>query len=230
MIRLRRSDQRGQTRLGWLDSRHSFSFGDYYDPANMSFRSLRVINEDWVQPGSGFGMHPHRDMEIVTYVLSGALEHRDSLGTGSAIRAGEVQRMSAGTGIRHSEHNPSDSEPVHLVQIWIEPEKRGLPPSYEQHPLASSSSPLRLLASRDGRAESLRLHQDADLYSVLLPSGTRVDRPLDASRHYWAQVLRGGVELNGHDLTAGDAAALGAESALHLGAKSDAEVLLFDLA
>jgi redox-sensitive bicupin YhaK (pirin superfamily) len=232
MLTLRPSDARGRTRIDWLDSRHTFSFGDYYDPAHVSFRSLRVVNEDWVAPGSGFGTHPHRDMEIITYVVEGALEHRDSLGTGSVIRPGEVQRMTAGTGIFHSEYNPSAAEPVHLVQIWILPERRGLAPGYEQRafPEAERRDRLRLVASRDGRGGAVTLHQDVDLFAGLLSAGARVVHGLRPGRAAWVQVLRGAVTVNGRPVKAGDGAAVEEEPAVNLAAGEAAEVLLFDLA
>jgi redox-sensitive bicupin YhaK (pirin superfamily) len=232
MIQVRNRAERGHANYGWLDTYHTFSFADYHDPANMGFRSLRVINEDWVQPGRGFGSHPHRDMEIITYVLEGALAHRDSLGTGSVIRPGDVQRMTAGTGIVHSEQNPSADEPVHLLQIWILPDRRGLEPGYEQRhfPEAERRSRLRLLASKDGRDEAIRINQDVDLFATLLGQGESVIHPLLPGRHAWVQVARGSIKLNGHPLEVGDGAAFSDERALELTANSDAEVLLFDLA
>jgi quercetin 2,3-dioxygenase len=232
MLTLRPGDARGRTETAWLDSRHTFSFGDYYDPAHVSFRSLRVVNEDEVQPGTGFSTHPHRDMEIITYVVQGALQHRDSLGTGSVIRPGEVQRMTAGTGILHSEYNPSAAEPVHLVQIWILPERRGLAPGYEQRafPEAERQDRLRLVASRDGRDGAVSIHQDVDLFAGLLSAGARVVHKLRPGRAAWVQVLRGGVAVNGRALRAGDGAAVEDEPAVELVAGDAAEVLLFDLA
>ena len=232
MITIRPRDQRGRTALDWLDSAHTFSFGDYYDPAHMGFRALRVINDDRVDAGKGFGMHPHRDMEILTYVLSGALEHRDSLGTGSVIRPGEVQRMTAGTGILHSEHNPSRSEPVHLLQIWLLPERRGLPPSYEQKafPRSKQTGKLRLVAARDGREGAVSIHQDVDVFACHLDQGEQARRDLPKGRHAWVQVARGAVTLNGKELQAGDGAALSDEPAVELAAQEPSEVLLFDLA
>ena len=232
MIIIRPRDQRGRTALDWLDSAHTFSFGDYYDPAHMGFRALRVINDDRVDAGKGFGMHPHRDMEILTYVLSGALEHRDSLGTGSVIRPGEVQRMTAGTGILHSEHNPSRSEPVHLLQIWLLPERRGLPPSYEQKafPRSKQTGKLRLVAARDGREGAVSIHQDVDVFACHLDQGEQARRDLPKGRHAWVQVARGAVTLNGKELQAGDGAALSDEPAVELAAQEPSEVLLFDLA
>ncbi len=234
MITIRPSAERGDARHGWLHSRHTFSFADYYDPSNMGFRALRVINEDIVQPGQGFGTHAHRDMEIVTYVLEGALEHKDSLGTGSIIRPGDGQRMSAGTGIRHSEYNASSTEPVHFLQIWILPEKSGLKPGYEQKsfPEAEKQGKLRALGSRDGRNGSVTIHQDVVLYSSILGKGESVEYDLPPGRHAWLQVTRGSVKLNGKELREGDGAAVSEENKLIIaGSGADkAEVLLFDLA
>jgi quercetin 2,3-dioxygenase len=231
MITIRPAAARGTTSIDWLDSRHSFSFGEYYDRAHMGFRALRVINEDHIAPGAGFGTHPHRDMEIVTYVLEGALQHRDSLGNGSIIRPGEVQRMSAGTGIRHSEFNASADQPAHLLQIWLLPERDGLTPSYEQRALpADVDGRLQLIASRDGRDGSVTVHQAVDLYAAKLAAGSRAAHRLQPGLHAWVQVARGAVTLNDQPLHAGDGAAISAETALELRAQSDAEVLLFDLA
>jgi redox-sensitive bicupin YhaK (pirin superfamily) len=232
MITIRKSTDRGRADHGWLDSRHTFSFADYHDPEQMGFRTLRVINEDRVEAGQGFGTHPHRDMEIISYVLEGALEHKDSMGTASVIRPGEVQRMTAGTGVLHSEYNPSRKEPVHFLQIWILPEKRNLKPGYEQkaYPDAERKDRLRLVASRDGRDGSLTIHQDAELYTTLLSRGESVSHPLKAGRHAWVQVARGAATLNGKPLATGDGAAVSGEKALELNATADAEVLLFDLA
>jgi redox-sensitive bicupin YhaK (pirin superfamily) len=230
--KLRRSSERGHARHGWLESFHSFSFADYHDPAWMGFRDLRVINEDRVQPGRGFGRHSHRDMEILTWVIDGSLEHRDDLGNGSVIRPGDLQRMSAGTGVAHSETNPSDSSLVHFLQIWILPERVGLAPSYEQKHFAESerSGRLRLVASRDGRDGSLRVHQDAALYAALLDAGDRVCFELAPDRHAWIQVLRGSLDLNGTALGAGDGAALSDETRIELTATGASEILLFELA
>lgn len=230
MIRVRRGEERGHGHHGWLDTYHSFSFADYYDPDYMGFGPLRVINEDRVAPGAGFPTHPHRDMEIVTYILDGALEHKDSLGTGSIIRPGEAQRMSAGTGVRHSEYNPSDAEPVHLLQIWIEPDRRGLTPSYEQKSFAPESlaNRLRLIASPDGAEGSVTLHQDARLYAARLAGGS-VTHPLAAGRRAYVHVARGEVVLNDQPLRAGDGAAVEAEVAIRLSASGAGEVLVFDL-
>ena len=231
MLRLRRSDERGHARHGWLDSRHTFSFADYHDPRHMGFRDLRVINEDRVEPGRGFAPHAHRDMEIVSYVLAGALAHEDSLGNGSVIRPGDVQRMSAGTGITHGEQNPSASEPVHFLQIWILPEREGLAPSYEQKhfPAEERRGRLRLVASRDGREGSIRIHQDVDLFATLLGAGDALEHALRPGRHAWLQLARGRCTLNGVALEAGDGAAVSEERSLRL-AGGDAELLLFDLA
>lgn len=232
MIVRRPANERGRTKIGWLDSWHSFSFGDYYDPAHVDFRSLRVLNDDRVAAGQGFGMHPHRDMEIITYMLSGALEHKDSLGTGSVIRPGEVQRMSAGTGIRHSEFNPSPTDPAHLLQIWFTPERRGLEPGYEQKafPEGERRNRWRLVASRDGRDGSVTIHQDAAMYVTSLDAGKTVTHELGRGRHGWLQVARGAVTLNGQPLQTGDGAAVSDEAALTVFATEPAEVVLFDLA
>jgi quercetin 2,3-dioxygenase len=232
MITIRRAEDRGQTALDWLDSRHSFSFGDYYDPAHMGFGALRVINDDRVAPESGFGAHPHRDMEILTFVLEGALEHRDSLGNGSSITAGEVQRMTAGTGIRHSEFNASSVDPVHLLQIWILPEKRGLVPGYEQRRFGPQEKRgrLRLIASRDGRDGAVTLHQDVDLYAGVLEPGARASHTLRRGRRAWAQLARGEARVGDQLLRAGDGAALQDEAAVEINASQPTEVLLFDLA
>src|SRR6267378_111389 len=231
IVRLKAKD-RGHFDHGWLDTHHTFSFGDYYDPAHMGFRTLRVINDDRVQPGQGFGMHGHRDMEIVTYVLEGALEHKDSMGNGSAIRAGELQRMTAGTGVRHSEFNPSDKEWVHLYQIWLLPERTGLRPSYEELTLgeAQKRGRFRLVASPDGADGSLTIHQDARLYLASLLPGQAVAHPIEPGRAAWLQVLRGNVNLLGNDLSVGDGVAVTDENAISVQAAVPSEVLLFDLA
>jgi len=232
MITVRYADDRGRAQLGWLDSRHTFSFGDYYDAKHMGFGPLRVINEDRVRPGAGFPTHGHRDMEIVSYVLDGALEHKDSIGTGSVIRPGEVQRMSAGTGVRHSEYNPSADQPVHFLQIWLLPDREGLPPSYEQKAFAETEkrNRLRLVAAPDGRDGAVTIHQDALVYASLLDRGAELRHPLAPGRRAWVQVARGGVDANGEDLRAGDGAAIEQESTVVLKALTDAaEVLLFDL-
>ena len=230
MIQLRKANDRGHANHGWLDSWHTFSFADYHDPEHVSFSALRVINEDRVSPGEGFPTHPHRDMEIITYVLEGALEHKDSLGTGSVIRPGEVQRMSAGSGIRHSEFNHSQSEPVHFLQIWILPDRQGVKPGYEQKriDLAELPGKLRLLASPDGRDGSVTINQNANVYAARL-NGDEVTHLLTPGRRAWLQVARGAVELNGTRLHAGDGAGVEDETALKLIADGSAEVLLFDL-
>jgi redox-sensitive bicupin YhaK (pirin superfamily) len=232
MITARKSDQRGQTKIDWLDSRHSFSFGDYFDEDNMGFRTLRVINEDYVKPGAGFPTHAHRDMEIITYVLEGALDHKDSLGNGSSITPGEIQRMSAGLGITHSEFNHSRTEPVHLLQIWITPERRGIAPGYEQKriDLAKAQGALLPVATSDGRDGSVKLHQDATLSVAKLEPSESVDAKFQNGRHGWIQVARGQVAVNGITLQPGDGAAISDEEKITIVAKSPAEVLLFDLA
>lgn len=231
MIHKRPSNARGHFDHGWLDTFHTFSFGEYFDAEHSGFRSLRVMNEDRVAPGQGFGMHGHRDMEIVTLVLSGALEHRDSLGNGEVLRPGELQRMTAGTGIRHSEFNPSETEPVHLYQIWITPEQRGLPPSYEQRAFDSSSSADRwqLIASHDGRDGSLTVYQDVSLWQAQLDAGFELSYELSTQRFGWLQVMIGQVELNGLALAAGDGAAISDESNLLIRSSARSELLLFDL-
>jgi len=231
MITVRRAGDRGHENYGWLDTQHTFSFGEYHDPKHMGFRSLRVINEDRVKPESGFGTHSHRDMEIVSYVLSGELGHKDSMGTGSVIRPGDVQRMSAGTGVTHSEWNHSKTEFVHFLQIWILPERRGIAPSYEQKtiPESETQNRLRLVASPDGRDGSVTIHQDAQLHVARLDAGQELSQALAAGRHAWVQVARGAVELNGTALAAGDGAAVSDERALAIRAGEDAEILLFDL-
>ena len=232
MITVRPSNQRGGGDYGWLKTRHTFSFSDYNDQKWMGFRSLRVINEDWVAPGGGFPTHPHRDMEIITYVLSGKLEHKDSLGTGSVILPGDGQKMSAGRGIRHSEANPSTKDAVHLLQIWILPDKQGHEPGYEQRafPEAEKQGKFRLVASNDGAEGSVKINQDAILFVTLLASGEEVTKALAAKRHAWVQVAKGDVELNGKKLQQGDGAAISDETKLTIKADNQAEVLLFDLA
>lgn len=232
MIRIRKATDRGRGEHGWLDSRHTFSFGEYHDPRHMGFRSLRVMNEDRVEPDQGFGTHPHRDMEIITYVLEGNLEHRDSMGNGSILAAGDFQRMSAGTGVRHSEFNPSSDLPVHFYQIWIEPHTKGLPPGYEQRSFADDelANQLRLVASVDGRRNSLTIHQQADVYLSRLDAGSEVSHRLEEGRHAWLQVLRGEVSLNGQPLDVGDGAAVSSETTLSIESKHAAEIMLFDLA
>jgi redox-sensitive bicupin YhaK (pirin superfamily) len=232
MIEIRRSDERGHANLGWLDSRFSFSFADYYDPKHMGFRSLRVINDDKVAGGAGFGMHPHQDMEIITYMLDGSLAHKDSMGNGSTIRPGEVQRMTAGTGIRHSEFNPSD-ETAHLLQIWLLPRERGLKPSYDQKffPGEAKAGKLALIASPDGRDGSMRIEQDATLYASWLTTGESVRHELAPGRHAWLQVARGTLKLGDNTLHQGDGAAVSDEAAVVIEGQTDegAEFLLFDL-
>ena len=232
MIQIRKAAERGHFDHGWLDTYHTFSFGDYHDPAHMSFRSLRVMNEDRVAPGQGFGMHSHRDMEIVTYVLSGALEHRDSMGNGEILRPGEFQRMSAGTGIMHSEFNPADSEPVHLYQIWLLPERKSMTPSYEQKafPASEREGRWQWVASRNGRDGSLTIHQDAGILLTTLTAGEQLRYPLAAGRHAWLQVLSGSAEVLGQPLVASDGAALSNETEIVLKSAADSEFLLFDLA
>ena len=231
MLTLRRAEERFHTKIDWLDSRHSFSFAEHYDPRHMGFRTLRVINEDQVSPGAGFPRHAHRDMEIISYVLSGELEHKDSMGNGSIIRSGDVQRMSAGLGVTHSEYNASRTAPVHFLQIWIVPETRGLPPSYEQRQFSREerSGRLRLVASRDARLGSVTIHQDAEIYATLLAPEQRVSHELGTGRHAWVQLARGAIELNGQHLNAGDGAALSDERQIELQGVSDAELIVFDL-
>lgn len=232
MMQIRRNQERGHFHHGWLDTYHTFSFGDYYDPKHVAFRSLRVLNEDVVAPGTGFPTHAHRDMEIVTYVLEGGLQHRDSMGNGSVMRPGDVQRMSAGTGVTHSEYNASKSDPVHLLQIWFLPERRGLAPGYEQKAFsdAEKRGQLQLVASPDGREGSMTIHQDSELYATLLRADETVRHELRPGRHGWVQLARGAVKLNGTDLAAGDGAALSNEKVIELTGVRDAEVLVFDLA
>jgi redox-sensitive bicupin YhaK (pirin superfamily) len=230
MIRARKSAERGHFDHGWLDTYHTFSFGDYYDPDNMGFHALRVINEDRVQPGQGFGMHGHRDMEIITLVLSGALEHKDSLGNGSVLRPGELQHMTAGTGVRHSEFNPSPSEWVHLYQIWLLPQRKGLTPSYEQITLGEEQPGFRLVASPDGADDGLTIPQDARIYLGSVPAGATVSHDIGAGRAAWLQIIRGSVQLAGHELVAGDGVAVEGEPTVALRGAARSEVLLFDLA
>ena len=231
MLTLRRAQERGHFNFGWLDTFHTFSFGDYHDPRFMGFRSLRVINEDRVHPGGSFPTHAHRNMEIITYVLEGALEHRDSMGNGSIIRPGDTQRMSAGTGVAHSEANPSADESVHLLQIWILPDERGNKPGYEQKTFDDNEKRgrLRLIASPDGREGSVTIHQDAFLYASLLAAGETVTHELTAGRYAWAQVARGAIEINGQSLEQSDGASLSDETLLTINAREDSEILLFDL-
>jgi redox-sensitive bicupin YhaK (pirin superfamily) len=231
MITLRKAEDRGHADHGWLNSHHSFSFADYYDPAHMGFGPLRVINEDRVQPGMGFGTHGHRDMEIISYVLAGQLEHKDSMGTGSIIMPGDVQRMSAGRGVRHSEYNPSRTERVHFLQIWIEPRITGVEPSYEQKPIAAEEKRgrLRLIASPDGADGSVTIHQDARLYAALLDGADSVAHPVAPGRRAYVHVARGSVRLNGIALGTGDAARITDEAVITLDGAAAAEVLWFDL-
>ena len=231
MLLVRRADDRGRANLGWLDSRHTFSFADYHDPRFMGYGPLRVINEDRVQPSQGFGAHGHRDMEIISYVFSGALAHRDSMGNGSVIRRGDVQRMTAGTGVQHSEFNHSVTELVHFFQIWIFPDRRGLAPGYEEKHFGDDAKrgQLKLVASRDGRDGSVVIHQDADLYSALLAAGEGATHSTERTRKGWVQVASGAVTVNGETLAAGDGAAIAYEEAIAMRASADSEVLLFDM-
>ncbi len=230
MLNIRKAEERGQANLGWLNTHYTFSFADYYDPAHMGFRALRVINDDIVAPGGGFDTHPHRDMEIITYVLSGALAHKDSMNNGRVIRAGEFQYMAAGTGVLHSEFNPSSTEPVHLLQIWILPEKKGLKPNYAER--TGSQLPggrLNLVASKEGRNGSIAINQDSDLYLAKLSPGETVEHKLAPSRHAWLHLAEGEITLNGRNLQAGDGAAISNEESLRLQAAAPSQVLLFDL-
>ncbi len=231
MMTIRRANERGHANHGWLDAHHTFSFADYHDPNWMGFRSLRVINDDTIAGGGGFGTHPHRDMEIITYILGGALQHRDSMGHEAVLKAGDVQRISAGTGIAHSEFNYSPIEPVHLLQIWLYPERKGVKPAYAERSLGNGNAKqgLTLVASRDGRDGSVSIHQDADLWLARLDGGAGTTHTLKAGRHAWVQVAEGEVTLNGQTLRAGDGAALSEETALTLTAKAPAQALLFDL-
>ncbi len=230
-MKIRRSKERGYADHGWLKSFHTFSFADYQDAAHMGFRSLRVINEDRVDPKMGFGTHAHQDMEIISYVLEGGLSHKDSMGNGSVIRAGDVQRMSAGTGVRHSEFNASADEPVHFLQIWIVPDKRGYEPSYEEKNFTEDSrrNQLRLVASRDGRDGSVRVHQDVNLFASVLDEGAKLNYENKEGRHLWLHVARGTVDVGGTTLDAGDACSLSDAQALSLVARKQSELLVFDL-
>lgn len=232
MITVRRAQDRGHFDHGWLDTYHSFSFGEYLDPAFMGFRSLRVINEDCVKPGSGFPMHPHHDMEIITYILEGALEHKDSMGNGSVIRPGQIQKMSAGTGIRHSEFNPSITESVHLLQIWILPEQKGLTPGYEEVTLEADAreNALHLIASPDGGKNIVTVRQDVKLYTGTLETGRELEHSIDLNRYAWLQLARGEIALNDIPLKSGDGATVNAENLLRIRASQPSEFLLFDLA
>jgi hypothetical protein len=232
MLTIRKSNERGHVNHGWLDTYHTFSFDRYYDPRFMGFRSLRVINEDVVSAGHGFPTHAHRDMEIITYILEGALGHEDSMGNGSVIRPGDVQRMTAGTGVRHSEKNPSESEPVHLLQIWILPNTNSLVPGYEQKAFSEDERRgiLRLIASSDGRKGSVTVHQDVNVFASILGPGEEVVHELDPKRYAWIQIARGAVAVNSDSLEHGDGASISGESTLRLVGQKPAEVLLFDLA
>jgi quercetin 2,3-dioxygenase len=232
MLTVRKSKERGHFDHGWLNTYHTFSFDQYYDPRYMGFRTLRVINEDFVAPGRGFPTHGHRDMEIITYILEGALKHADSIGNGSVIRPGDVQRMTAGTGVRHSEQNASDQERVHLLQIWILPNAENLTPGYEQKAFSEEErrGQLRLIASNDGRDGSVKLNQDVSLFASILTAGEEVSREMDATRYAWIQVARGAVDVNGETANQGDGVVVVAESNLEIRAEEPAEVLLFDLA
>lgn len=231
MIRIRKAQDRGHFDFGWLDTYHTFSFGDYYDPEFMGFRSLRVINEDRVAPRTGFPKHGHRDMEIITYVLEGALEHSDSMGNGSVIRPGDAQRMTAGTGVTHSEANSSET-PVHLLQIWILPGERGLTPGYEQKTFTAAEklNQLRLIAAEDGRDGAVTVHQDASIYAGVIEPGREVVHKIVPGRHAWVQIARGVVTVNGNELNQGDGAAISDETAVTIAGREKSEVLLFDLA
>ncbi len=232
MITIRRANERGHFDHGWLNTFHTFSFDQYYDPRYMGFRTLRVINEDFVASGRGFPKHGHRDMEIITYILEGALKHEDSMGNGSVIRPGDVQRMTAGTGVRHSEQNASDSERVHLLQIWILPHTVGLEPGYEQKAFSEDErrGRLRLIASEDGRDGSVQVHQDVTLYASILAAGNGVEHAMDARRYAWIQVARGAISVNGEKADQGDGVVVVGEANVGISAEEDAELLLFDLA
>ena len=231
MIAIRPAEERGHANYGWLDTHHTFSFNTYFDPDHMGFRSLRVINDDTVSPGQGFGTHGHRDMEIITYVLGGALAHKDSTGTGAVLRAGDVQRMTAGSGVTHSEFNDSQTEPVHFLQIWILPNANGLDPSYEEKavPHEEKRGKLRLVASPDGHGASLRIHQDVRVYASILKIGDTIEHTLEPGRAAWIQVARGQVKVNDRSLGQGDGAAVTDEPKLRLTGDGDSEILLFDL-
>jgi quercetin 2,3-dioxygenase len=230
MITLRPADERGHANFGWLDSHHTFSFGNYYDPNHMGFRAPRVINDDRVSPGAGFNTHPHKDMEIITYVLSGAVAHKDSMGNVATIKANEVQRMTAGTGITHSEFNASDTEPVHFLQIWVLPETKDLEPGYQQQEFPPDTRRGQWRQVAGGGGDAVKIHQDVDLYTTLMTAGEARSFTLRSGRHAWVQVAEGKVTLNGQLLAAGDGAAVSDETQLDVLAEADAEVLLFDLA
>jgi redox-sensitive bicupin YhaK (pirin superfamily) len=230
MMNIRRANERGHANHGWLDTYHTFSFADYYDPEWVGFRSLRVINDDLVMPGMGFGTHPHRDMEIITYILSGALQHKDSMGNGRIIRPGEVQYMSAGTGVQHSEFNPSKEEAVHLLQIWIQPDRKGVAPRYAEKSLKNAlPGKFNLVTSKTGRDDSIAIHQDADLWIAKLEAGNQATHNVASGRHAWIHVAEGDVSIDGKKLTGGDAAAVTGGSTVQLEATKPAQVLLFDL-
>jgi quercetin 2,3-dioxygenase len=230
MMTIRKSEDRGHANHGWLDSYFSFSFAEYHDPRHMGFRTLRVINDDRIAPGGGFGMHPHRDMEIISYVLAGELEHKDSMGNGRVIRAGDFQYMAAGTGVTHSEFNPSATKKTHLLQIWILPDRKGVSPRYAEKAMAKAASgKLHLIASKSGRADSIAVHQDMDLWLAKLRAGESVTHTLPPSRHAWVHVAEGAVELNGQRLRAGDAAAVGEVVSLNILGQEGSQVMLFDL-
>ena len=230
MINILKANERGHANHGWLDSYHSFSFADYHNPDLMGYRSLRVINDDLVMPGMGFGTHPHRDMEIITYMLSGAIEHKDSMGNGRVIKAGEVQYMAAGSGVRHSEFNPSQEEASHLLQIWIQPDEKSVKPRYAEKSLRNAETgKLHLVTSKSGRDGSIAIHQDADLWLGKLEAGQKLSQPLANGRHAWLHVAEGEIVLNGKTLAGGDAAAVDGEEKLNLSANKPSQVLLFDL-
>jgi redox-sensitive bicupin YhaK (pirin superfamily) len=229
MIQIRKNHDRGNSKIGWLNSYHTFSFSEYYDSKFMGFGNLRVINEDTVQAGYGFGKHPHSDMEIISYVIDGSLEHKDSMGTGSIIKPGDIQRMSAGTGVEHSEFNPSQTEAVHFLQIWIIPEKRGLAADYEQKAIARSSNKLILIGARDGRDGAVTIHQDVELYAAYLTQKAVIAYEFKPGRHGWLQLIKGSLDLNGELLSAGDGAAITDENKITMQCLQDAEFLLFDL-
>jgi redox-sensitive bicupin YhaK (pirin superfamily) len=230
MMNIRKANERGHAEHGWLDTYHTFSFADYYDPQWMGYRSLRVINDDLVMPGMGFGAHPHRDMEIITYILSGQLEHKDSMGNGRVIQTGDVQYMAAGRGVQHSEFNPSNQEAVHLLQIWIQPDEKGVKPRYAEKSLRNAETgKLHLITSKTGRDGSIAIHQDADLWLAKMEAGQKISQPLAQGRHAWLHVAEGEVVLNGKTLSGGDAAAIDRETKLELSANKPSQVLLFDL-
>jgi len=231
MIAIRPAAERGAVNLGWLDSKHTFSFGEYHDPAHMGFSNLRVINEDWIEPGQGFGTHPHRDMEIITYIIKGALEHKDSMGNGAVMRRGDVQHMTAGTGVMHSEFNHSNDELVHLLQIWILPGERGLTPGYEEKTFADAAkkNQLKLIASPDGSDNSLVINQDLHLYASILDQNAELNHSFVGGHNGWIQVVEGEVEVDGEKLIAGDGAAIEQAETLGIKATTDTEFLLFDL-